>query len=198
MKLLLVLIALACFGCAQTGRRIIEAQTPGASSGAGATLTGPANSAAPSSQVAERRIAYQAAPIAPALVPVVQIDAPGIAAPPIPAAQLPAPSMPAWVYERTETTLGQHQDAADIVKVAVAVSKWGTVRIVGILCIVLGLGGILWSYKNDESGYPLVYLKVAGAGVVFLLVGDNPWLLLLLLLPLGLYAAQKFNLLRLP
>jgi hypothetical protein len=183
MKLLLVLIALACFGCAQTGRRIIEAQTPGASSGAGATLTGPANSAAP---------------IAPALVPVVQIDAPGIAAPPIPAAQLPAPSMPAWVYERTETTLGQHQDAADIVKVAVAVSKWGTVRIVGILCIVLGLGGILWSYKNDESGYPLVYLKVAGAGVVFLLVGDNPWLLLLLLLPLGLYAAQKFNLLRLP
>ena len=197
--LFLALLALTA-GCAHTiGRRIVEAQTPGTATGAGATLTGPANSATPTKQTAERKIAYHrpVVPPAPAALPPIDVTAPAVAPPGQPAIPAPEP-VPAWIYEKTETTLGQHQDAAGIVKVAATMAQWSSVKWMGLFCIVAGLFGIAWSYKNEESGYPLVYIKVAAVGVFLVMVADNPAWLLLLLLPLGFYAAQKFNLLRLP
>ena len=200
MKPLLLLLAmLALVGCAQhNARKIVEAQTPGLATGAGATITGPANSAQASTQVAERRVTYQAAPAAPLALPRLAVEAPTVGAPQLPAPELPPPAIPAAVYERVETTIGAHQDAAGIVKVAVAMSRWSSVKWMGLLCIVIGILGMAWSYKNEESGYPLVYLKVSGVGVFLVMVADNPAWLLLLLVPLALYALQKFNLLRLP
>lgn len=187
----LLLVALLAAGCASSAaRKIIAAQAPGTATGAGATLTGPANSATPTTQTAERTIAFHvpAIPVPQPTVPVIAVAAPGDSAPPPPAA-------PVWLQEKTTTTIGQHQDAAELAKV-VAGGKpllWW----LGLACVATCLGGLLWSHGNPE-GYPLVFWKVGGCGVAFMLVGDNPAWLFLLLLPLGFYAVQKLNLLRLP
>jgi hypothetical protein len=180
-------------GCGQvTSRRIIEAQTPGGASGAGASLTGPANSATASTQTAERTMGFYVPPVAvprPA-VPMIQIETPGLAA-------LPMPPAPAWVQERVQTTIGAHQDASGMMKAAAAMDRWGTVKWMGLLCILVGVGGLLWSAGHNE-GYPLIFWKLIGGGVFFIFVAENPAWLLLLLIPLGFYAVQKFNLLRIP
>ena len=187
-----------CFGPGFTARKVAEAQAPGVATGAGATLSGPANSAASSTQVAERRVAYQPIPRPSAVaapepqrpsVPMIMSEPPPITVAP--------QSAPAWTYERTETTLGQHQDAAGIVKVAATMSGWSTVKWIGLICILTCIGGLLWSHGNPD-GYPLVFWKVGGIGLFLVLVGDHPAWLLLLLLPLGWYAVQKLNLLRIP
>lgn len=191
------IIALATGGCAgMAGRSIVEAQTPGTASGAGATVTGPANSATPTTQTATRTMSFAvpAVPTPTPRIPTLEIPAPSAGQPPPP----PAAPQPVWVQETVQTSIGAHQDAAGIVKVAVSMSKWSSVKWIGLLLIVGGIGGILWSYKNEESGYPLVYIKTAGIGIFLVIAADNPAWLLLALLPLGLYAAQKFNLLRFP
>lgn len=199
---------LAFVGCANRPAEIVRAQAPGGASGAGAVLTGPANSAAPTSQRAERVVAYF--PPAPAVAvssrpPSSPAASPGSALPspahpeapagisPAP----PAPALPAWVVERVETNLGQHQDAAAIVKVAAAVSSWGAVKWIGALALALGVIGWLWSVGNP-AGFPIVFLKIAGCGLALVLVGDSPGWLLLFLLPVGFYAAQKLGLVRVP
>lgn len=189
----LMFITAACSPIS-SARHIVEAQTPGQVTGAGATLVGPANSATGSSQIAERRMWYRPTRPAAGSVPVappVITPAPRVEQPPI------QPAAPEWIYERTETTLGQHQDAAGIVKVAATMSAWSSVKWIGLLCILVCLGGLLWSHGNPD-GYPLVFWKVGGIGLFLVLVGDNPFWLLLLLLPLGFYAIQRLNLLRLP
>lgn len=198
-------------GCAADGRRLAAAQAPGQATGAGATFTGPTNSAAPSTQRATRTTVYpQRVPSfigrAPSLdlaafrvqdaagqvyelTPVVLTGEPGLSAP---AAQ------PQIVHEETETTFGQHQDAAGILKSAVeTLGKWGWLRWVGIVCILAGIAGWLWSVGN-ENGYVLVFLGISGCGVVFVLASNNPWWLAVLVLPLGFYAVQKMNLLKFP
>lgn len=202
-RLAIIVVCLGCSACSMlptSVNRIVEAQTPGVATGAGATLTGPANSATPTTQNAERTIAFT--------IPNIEVAAPTISIPqpavPLMSVEPPPPRMPpmsmpqvAWIQERTSTSLGQHQDAAGIVKVAATMSGWSSVKWIGFLCILVCVGGLLWSHGNPD-GYPLVFWKVGGVGLFLVLVGDHPAWLLLLLLPLGLYALQKLNLLRIP
>jgi hypothetical protein len=204
VALVLTLLIVACWstGC-QAARRIVQAQTPGTASGAGASVTGPANSAAPTTQKAERTMGFRPRAIAPVERPKLDIDRPAVGAPalhglPPSAFEFQIPEKPEWIHERVETSIGEHQDAAGIVKVAVSLSKWNSVKWLGLMCVVVGLFGIAWSYNNDESGYPLVFIKVAGAGVLLIFFAENPWWLLVLMPPAALYIAQKLNLLRLP
>lgn len=193
-------------GCSMASRLtgtngVIQSQTPGQSSGAGATLLGPANAAAPSTQVAERRTAYyppqsaakQTVPIASPIP--TRIDAPTQIVAPVIVAQPPTtePVYPAWTYEKVTTSIGQHQDAAGLVKAAQTASGWSWVRWFGLIVMVIGIGGWLYSYNNKETGYPLVFIKVFLCGAIITAVGSNPWLLLLLLIPVGFYAFQKLT-----
>ena len=206
---LLLLLILAAAGCLnKTGQHIAEAQKPGIATGAGATLTGPANSATPTTQLAQRRIAYyppQREPLpryAPASIPVISTNTPapidGSTVPagvesPTSAASFPQPPAPAWIDERTETTLGQHQDAAGLIKAATAIGSWGRARWLGILCLLFAAFALAWAHNNPE-GYPLVAWKVGAVGLFLALFDPSPWWLLLLLLPAAFYVAQKLKL----
>ncbi len=200
-RLLFVLMVLAILGWAlfvtgcgavDSARRLVTAQTPGQVTGAGATLTGPGNSATPTTQTAERLIAFQMPTVAipGPFVPEVEVRPPQPAGGP---QILPAPR-PAWIQEKVTTTLGQHQDAAGIVKMAATMSSWPMTRWLGLLAIVVGIGGLLHAAGNSE-GYPLCWVKTVIIGLVLMIV-DNPWWLLLGLIPLAFYVAQKLNLLR--
>jgi hypothetical protein len=195
-RLLILLVALALAGCTpiNTARRVIQAQAPGSAAGAGAVLTGPTNSATGSAQEAERLVSFQlpGLPIPSPSVPEINVGAPGAERSPI----MPAPR-PAWIYERSQTTLGAHQDAAGIMKVAATLSGWSSIKWIGLICILACVGGLLWSHGNPD-GYPVVFWKVGGVGLCLILVGDHPAWLLLLLIPLAFYAVQKMNLLRIP
>lgn len=205
---LLLLLALASLsGCMnKSGQHIAEAQKPGIATGAGATLTGPANSATPTTQVAQRRIAYyppQAEPLpryAPA-VPVIHTNSPQpntVAADPAgvvpstPAAQFAAPPAPYWIDERTETSLGHHQDAAGLIKAANALGSWGRARWLGIVCMIFSAFALAWAHNNPD-GYPLVAWKTGAVGLFLALFDPSPWWLLLLLIPAGFYVVQKLK-----
>jgi hypothetical protein len=204
-----------------TAGSILAGQTPGVATGAGGTLTGPANSATPSTQVAERRVAYfppgaasplatpagkpSAVPLAPASTvpshnaanaPVAAVSDPALSSPLSALSSTYAIPAPAWLDERVTTTIGQHQDAAPLVKLAVSAGQWPAMRWFGFAVIVFSLGALLWSAGHDQ-GYPVVYLKTGACGVAFLFV-TSPWWLALGALPLGFYLLQKFGLFRLP
>lgn len=218
-SLLLLLSILALAGCVRMPTHVadlIRAQAPGSATGAGATLIGPANSAAPSVQEAERTVEYFADLISapdtasadlatPKTPPSISAESGAAAANPAEAAARTATpeaaphtivSRPRYVHEKVTTTIGQHQAAAPLIQAASAASGWPATRWLGWLCIIVGLGGWIHGVTHKETGYPLVFLKVAGCGVFFVLIGENPVWLLMLLLPLGFYAVQKFNLLR--
>lgn len=209
----IALILFALSGCTNrardTSKAILDAQTPGTATGAGATLTSPGNSATPTTQNATRRVAYyppQREPLprhAPA-VPITHtnstqpntVSEPAGAVTTTPAAQFPTPPAPYWIEEKTETTIGQHQDAAGIMKVAATLDKWPTVKWLGLLSMVGGIAGLLWAAGHDQ-GYPLVCWKFVGAGLVLIVLGDSPWAIAALAIPIGFYLAQKYNLARL-
>ena len=210
----IALILFALSGCTNrardTSKVILDAQTPGTATGAGATLTSPGNSATPTTQNATRRMAYyppqreplpRYAPAVPVISTASQPSATTAAEPagiisPMPAAQFPAPPAPYWIEEKTETTIGQHQDAAGIMKVAATLDKWPTVKWLGLLSMVGGIAGLLWAAGHDQ-GYPLVCWKFVGAGLVLIVLGDNPWAATALVIPIGFFLAQKYNLARL-
>ena len=197
--------------CTNPGR-IVEAQTPGRASGAGATLIGPGNSAAPSTQESERTVEYfddiatsqEVAPRNSASVPgnartSAADQTPEQASPPSPSPQAASRvniSRPRYVHEKVTTTIGQHQDAAPLIRAAAYASNWSGPKWIGFLCIFVGVGGWLYGVTHKETGYPLVFLKVAGCGVLLVLVGDNPLWLLVLAVPAAFYALQKLGLLR--
>ena len=187
---LLLLSACAPFAA----RKIVEAQTPGTVTGAGATLVGPGNSASPTTQSAERTIAFTVPQVGttPQLTPVA-VQTPT----PVPSAVPLVSISPAWIQERVTTQLGQHQDAAGIIKVAASVSQWGTVKWMGLICILVCIGGLLWSHGNPD-GYPVVFWKVGGCGIALMLIGDHPAWLLILIIPFAFYAVQKLGLIRIP
>lgn len=200
--LILALAGLVLAGCGtmNNARKIVEGQTPGASSGAGATFTGPSNAAAPSSQIAQRRVGYYPAPVREWPLPTTGIAAPAQPAPAVAGAPVARPEQapaPAWIDEKTETTFGQHQDAAGLVQAAVAVSSWGKARWIGILCVVFSALALAWAHNNPE-GYPLIAWKIGAAGLFFVVLDPSLWWLLLLLIPAGLYVVQRLNLMRLP
>lgn len=183
------------FGKAGVAPEIVAAQKPGVASGAGATITGPTNTAAPTTQIAERKAWYfPAGPFrygkpANATTPPVIINA-------APQQEVPPEPQPSATYEHTETTFGQHQSASAVIQAAAQLDGLNKVQWLGIFAIIGGIAALLWSAGHDK-GYPLIYVKIVGIGVVLLLVG-NPWYLLLGLIPLAFYAAQKFGILKLP
>jgi len=204
VALLLLFLLIAFSGCLnKTGQHIAEAQKPGIATGAGATLTGPANSATPTTQVAQRRVAYyppQAEPLPRSAAPMPVISTTSeptahIAAAPAgvvsstPAAPFPAP---AWIDERTETTLGQHQDAAGLIKAASALGSWGRARWLGIVCMIFSAFALAWAHNNPD-GYPLVAWKTGAVGLFLALFDPSPWWLLLLFIPAGFYVVQKLK-----
>jgi len=212
---LLLALIFAHLGCQnRLSRGIVSEQKPGLATGAGATFTGPANSAAASTQVAQRRAAYYApsspvaaplpvrttepTPLAPSLAPEA---APAASGSPLSSlsSQLPpsAPPAPAWIDERTETTFGPHQDAAGLMKAATAIGSWGKARWLGLLCCAFSALALAWSHNNPE-GYPLVAWKIGAVGLALVVLDPSPWWLLLLILPAAFYVVQKLNLLRLP
>ena len=200
LLLIVVLVMLAGCGTMSNSRRIVEAQTPGTASGAGASLTGPGNSSAPTTQTAQRRVGYYAPPVRDIALPTYGSTRPAAmpnAQPVAEAPAQPAAPQPAWIDETVTTTIGQHQDAAAILKVATSVGSWGRARWFGILLMLAAVGGLLYAAGNAE-GYPVICWKVGGIGVFLAMFDPSPWWLLLLLIPAGFYLAQKLGLLRLP
>lgn len=211
---LAILAGLFVTGCktlrqANAARAIVAGQTPGEATGAGATLRGPANSAAPSTQVSEKRVAYfpparsaaknrailQEETKSTENIPT-RPEAPFPPLPPVKGLESIDPPAPAWTYEHTETTLGAHQDAAGIIKVATVMNNWGRMQWIGLVVIIGSLGTLLWSAGHDK-GYPMVYVKTGLCGIAFMFC-DSPWWLLLGVIPLGFWAMQKLGLLNLP
>lgn len=191
---LFLCVAAACSNPSRQTARVITAQAPGSASGSGSTLVGPTNSAASSTQVAERTTVWAPPPTA--------LATPFVSAPTIPSVTTPLPPsslpIPVWTTERTSTTLGSHQDATGLLKAAQVASGWPAVRWIGIICVILCIGGLLHSHNNPDTGYPLVWIKVGISGVILIIIGDNPWMLLLLSIPVGFYLLQKLGLIRLP
>lgn len=190
------------WGRAGIAREIVNAQRPGVATGAGATITGPTNSAAPTTQVAERRANY----FPPDPYPVgawrqfagkpastAAEDSP--LQPQAAASYVPAQPV-ASMYERTETTFGQHQSASAVIQAAAKLDGFNKIQWVGLLLIVGSVAALLWSAGHNE-GYPVIYWKCLGLGVFFLFC-DNPLWLLLLLIPAGFYAVQRFGLWKFP
>lgn len=192
LPFLAILALSACNTAPNAARRVLEAQTPGNASGAGATFTGPANSAAPSTQTAERRVSYYQ-PKNDIPLPVYgQTPAKTSAdAPP----QAPAAPQPAWIDEKVTTTYGQHQDAAAVVKLATSAAGWGKSRILGIMLLLCAIGGLLYSHNNPE-GYPVICWKVGGIGLFLMAYDPSPWWGLLLIIPGIFYVGQKLGVIR--
>lgn len=208
MKTLTPFLALALVGCQMphfgtpagiSATSVISAQAPGTATGGGGTLVGPVNSASPSTQTSETRRAYYPPPVReplpryetpPSPVPV------GVTTPPVvQQEQSVAPPAPAWIDEKTTTSIGQHQDATGLVKLATVASGKPMLWWLGLCCIAVCVGGLLWSHGNVD-GYPVIFWKVGACGVFFLFAGENPLWLLLLLIPIGFYAFQKFGLMK--
>ena len=195
MKLYLPFIAIlalsSCNTAPSAARRVLEAQTPGNATGAGATFTGPANSAAPSTQVAERRVSYYQ-PRADIPLPVYGNQPANDAASPIQQAPQPAP---AWIDEKVTTSIGQHQDAAAVVKLATSATAWGKSRWLGIMLFLCAVGGLLYSHNNPE-GYPVICWKVGGIGLFLAAYDPSPWWGLLLIIPGIFDVGQKLGVIR--
>lgn len=193
-------------GCAQrSGANILAEQRPGEASGAGATLTGPTNAAAATTQTAKRRVGYYPPPSRQWPLPTTGLVAtPAETTLPVNAttpdqspsgavspAPLAAPA-PAWIDETVTTTIGQHQDAAGLIKAASAMASWGKARWLGIVCILCGAFGLAWAHNNPD-GYPLICWKIAGIGLALAIFDPSPWWLLALLLPAAFYIWQKLQ-----
>lgn len=206
MRLIALVLMMSLAGCTNRSGKaassIVAQQTPGSSSGAGATFVGPANSAAPSTQTAHRRAAYYPAPVRDWPLPTTGLSAQSPAASdqsPIahPQSAIQQVPPPAWIDEKTETTFGQHQDAAGLVTAAIAAGAWGKARWLGLLCVAFSALALAWSHNNPE-GYPLVAWKIGAVGLALVVLDPSPWWLLLLIIPAGFYFVQKLNLLRIP
>lgn len=191
------------FGKAGIVPAIVEAQAPGVASGAGSTITGPTNSGAPTTQVAERRATYF--PPFPGPVASVRVNTPtsGPMTPapketglPVNVAPVPVQPVVSSTYERTETTFGQHQSATGLVKAAATMEGWVFSQILGFFIFVGGIAGLLWCAGHDK-GYPLICWKLVGCGIL-LMYFTNPLWLLTLILPALLYAGQRFGIIKLP
>ncbi len=190
----LLLVCLLLSGCShftsKTAPNILAEQTPGVVEGGGAKLTSPGNAAAPTTMVAEKRTAFypppQRQPLPRYESPAKPVESPAI-----------APPAPVWIDEKVTTTIGAHQDAAAIVKVASEANTWSKTRWIGIALVVVALLAALY-YRGTPDGYPLIYLKVGAIGLALAIIDPSPWWFLMLIIPAGFYVAQKFNLLRLP
>jgi len=199
----LLLGATGCSRVSSGAAKLMAEQHPGQATGAGATITGPSNSAAPTTQTAHRRAGYYAPPTRDWPLPTTGLPATPTASPSPPPSLSPSPTTspqapaPAWIDEKVETTIGQHQDAAGLVTAAIAANAWGKARWLGLLCVAFSALALAWSHNNPE-GYPLIAWKIGAIGLALVVLDPSPWWLLLLILPAAFYVVQKLNLLRLP
>ncbi len=203
--------ACAC-GCAPVGGAAVEpaisAMGGGSASGSGATLTPPPAAAEPSEQHAVEETFYAPPQPVPAETPPpVVFHPPGeapsaVAAPPaVVPSPAPAPAAPRPIYHRSETftRLGAQQEVAPMLKqVSGIFGRMNKAHWLGALAVLVGLGGILHAAGNKESGYPVVWLKVMGGGVLAIVMGDALWFWILCGLAFLLYLGQKFGVIRVP
>jgi hypothetical protein len=162
--LLLALLLMIVSGCSTLSRNAsapIEAQKGGYAYGAGGTIQQPVNSAAPSSQISKRDIWY---------APPFYVQAPSHLQSPQAQGTVEEPQMlpvvPVREHQEVSTILGEHQDAAGIIKAArmVPMIIWA-----GIAGLLLGIGGFLHSHNNEPTGYPMVWIITGGIGILLLL-----------------------------
>lgn len=169
---------------------VLAGQTPGVVEGAGVKLTSPGNAATPTTMIAEKRTAYYPPPYREPLIcyesPYKPQEQPqmGILA-------------PAWIDEKITTTIGAHQNAALIIKVAEEGEKWSKVRWIGITLVIVAVLAALY-YRGTVEGYPLIYLKIGVIGAAVAIIDPSGWWFLLLLVPAIFYLAQKLGVLKLP
>lgn len=186
----------------------IREMTGGIVEGSGARMMTPNAAAQPSEQHAVEEEIYAPEPVTteqPAVVPEIVFTHPvnsplALAPAPVaPSVEVAQPAPPRPLYRRSETTtkIGAHQEIEPMLKQVSEI--WGRMtkfHWFGVILCVVGFGGILHSAGNKESGYPLCWLKVFGAGVIALVMGDCWWFWALLALSGLLYIGQKFNVIR--
>lgn len=215
MRLLPLLLALALAGCTmqRAGREVASAVTgmggAQATGAGGSTMTAPPAAAEPSEQHATEETYYaqpapavQPSPSESDPLPVVEFrgvyDVP--AQPAAVAAPAPTPqAQPLYRRVETHTKLGAQQDVAPMLKQAGEFfGRLNRAHWLGIVAMIVGLGGILHSAGNKESGYPAVWIKVFLAGLVAVVMGGALWFWILIGLAGLLYLGQKFGILRVP
>lgn len=202
LMLLAFVLAGGCSTLSRNASAPIGAQKGGYAEGAGASIQQPVNSAAPSTQKATRKRWFATSTRNPAASrqspdAVVKQDltnTPGVEV------EIPAgPVVPVYEEETTETVLGEHQDAAGILKAA---KQLPLIIWAGIAGIIVGLGGYLHAHNNEHTGYPMVWILTGGIGIFLVLLaasGDlsSGWIFAYAV-PALLYGAQKFGLLNIP
>ena len=208
---LLALSALALAGCGVVGKKglaiapAITEMKGGAATGSGATLTTPTAAAQPSEQHAIEEETYAAPEPAPAVpisdVPEVVFHASPYDVPAQPAVAIVAVQQPSarLIHRRSETTtkIGAHQEISPMLKqVGGLMESINKAQWLGILAILVGIGGLLHSAGNRESGYPAIWLKVIGAGTLAVVMGNAWWFWVLIALAGLSYLGQKFGILR--
>jgi len=124
---------------ARRARRAWPPREAGIATGAGATLTGPANSAAPSTAggAAAHRL-FSAAGSNQTAAPVLN-NATVFAA------------RRRVARRRVETTIGQHQDARGIMRAAAVLDAWGKMRWMACSVCSVAYSGLLWAHNNVET-----------------------------------------------
>ena len=209
---LLLWAAFAC-GCTLGGGAAVEpaitAMGGGRSEGSGASMTPPPASAEPSEQHAVEEEFFAPPPVVqaptePAAEPFhpPADSAPSAAVAPAVAASPTSPPVPPRpIYRRSETftRLGAQQEVAPMLKqVSGVLGRMNRAHWLGVLAIAVGLGGILHSAGNKETGYPVVWLKILGGGVLAVVMGDALWFWILCGLAFLLYFGQKLGIIRVP
>lgn len=209
---ILAAVAMLASGCGVVGKKgqaiapAITEMRGGSATGSGATLATPTAAAQPSEQHAIEEETYappEPAQEIPATVPDVVFrprpeDIP--AQPAVPVVTAPAPA-PRLIHRRSETVtkIGAHQEIAPMLKqVGGVMESINKAQWLGILAILVGIGGLLHSAGNKESGYPAIWIKVIGAGTLALVMGDAWWFWVLLALSGLSYLGQKFGVIRIP
>lgn len=186
----LLAIVVMMAGCSVVPRSI-EAQRGGYAVGPGGTIVQGNNAGEPSTQRSEKRTWYESTRNPASSKTETKVDSGIVATPP------ESPPAPVFEEQITETSLGAHQQLSPIMKAASAMDRWTWLRWVGVVTILVGIGGWLWSIGHP-NGYLLVFMGVAACGVVFVLASANPAWLAILALPFGLWAVQHLGLFKHP
>lgn len=165
IPVLALAVLCSCSTLSRNASAPIEAQKGGYAYGAGGTIQQPVNSAAPSSQVAKRDIWY-----APPFYVQAQSKVQSPQAQDTVEEPQMLPVVPVREHQEVSTILGEHQDAAGIIKAArmVPMIIWA-----GIVGLLLGIGGFLHSHNNEQTGYPMVWITTGGVGIILLLLAAS-------------------------
>ena len=165
----------------------------GSASGSGATMETPVAAAQPSEQhaVEEETYANPSEEVEVQTTPAIATTSTITVVPEQPKARL--------IHHRSETTtkIGAHQEISPMLKqVSGFLESINKAQWLGVLAILVGVGGLLHSTGNKETGYPAIWIKVTCAGTLALVMGDAWWFWVLIALAGLSYLGQKFGVLR--